>query len=96
VTTKLVGKEASEAPLMARLRKALNDCNAQPSRRHTLSLSMGVARFEPDCFFSAHALLAAADRALYQQKRGKGRSAPVRLDISPVEGRALSSPREAG
>jgi diguanylate cyclase (GGDEF)-like protein len=59
------------ARMIARVRALLRACNANGQCRYPLSLSLGMARFEPSQFGSVEALLQKADRALYQQKRRK-------------------------
>lgn len=59
----------SGAPMLPRLHEALASLNRRPGRRFSLSLSLGVAQFQPDYFVSVDQLLATADDALYKQKR---------------------------
>lgn len=54
--------------LLRRLEKALKKSNAGESR-YQLSLSVGVARFDPKRAISLGELMAQADEAMYQQKR---------------------------
>ena len=54
--------------LLPRLEKALKKSNAGESR-YQLSLSVGVARFDPKRAVSLGELMAQADEAMYQQKR---------------------------
>jgi diguanylate cyclase (GGDEF)-like protein len=54
--------------LLRRLEKALKKSNAGESR-YQLSLSVGVARFEPKRPVSLGELMAQADEAMYEQKR---------------------------
>jgi diguanylate cyclase (GGDEF)-like protein len=54
--------------LLRRLEKALKKSNAGESR-YQLSLSVGVARFDPNRAVSLGELMAQADEAMYEQKR---------------------------
>ncbi len=58
----------SETAIRNRLQKNLRSCNARESR-YILSLSMGVARFNPRRSTSIRQLMAEADHAMYEQKR---------------------------
>ncbi len=65
--------ETNGAPaeiLAARLRANLEACNARGDRRYDLSLSMGLARYDPESPCSIDELVAQADRAMYEHKRG--------------------------
>ncbi len=57
--------------IITRLRGELHDRNALDGRPYRLSLSVGVARFDPVSPPSVEELLATADSMLYQQKRHK-------------------------
>ena len=59
--------------LASRLQGGLDAQNAQAERGYTLSLSVGVARYDPEHPCSVHELLAQADRLMYEHKRGKNR-----------------------
>lgn len=60
--------------LTARLRENLEACNAEADRRYQLSLSVGVAHYDPTRPCSLDDLLAGADRAMYEQKRSNEKS----------------------
>ena len=64
------GKDTNEI-LAARLRDNLNARNAKGGRRYTLSISLGMARYDPDCPCSIDDLMARADISMYEQKQGK-------------------------
>jgi diguanylate cyclase (GGDEF)-like protein len=70
---------ASEAPsqtqevLLRRLAKNLKKSNAKESR-YELSLSVGVAQFDPKRAISLGELMAQADEAMYEQKRNHQKS----------------------
>lgn len=59
--------------LVTRLQARLDDCNLK-NRHYTLSMSTGLASFNPNDPFSVERLLAIADEALYEQKRSKRES----------------------
>jgi diguanylate cyclase (GGDEF)-like protein/PAS domain S-box-containing protein len=67
--------ENSEEILTARLRDRLNEYNDQrPTRPYRISLSVGSVRVAAEPDVTIDALLAAADRRMYEDKRG-----PLRL-----------------
>lgn len=70
----------SEATIKTRLFECLKSISARHSR-HDISLSLGVARFDPRNCASIGELMAKADQAMYEQKRR--RSTP-RLETEPV------------
>ncbi len=55
--------------LTARLQENLKARNARGDRRYKLSLSMGIARYDPEHPCSIDELLARADRLMYEQKQ---------------------------
>jgi diguanylate cyclase (GGDEF)-like protein len=55
--------------ILARLKENLNRQNTKDAR-YQLSLSVGMARFDPQNAIDLDRLLAQADKALYEQKRG--------------------------
>ncbi len=59
------------ATLARRLQEALDEHNAQAERGYKLSLSVGLARYDPLHPCSVHDLLAQADSLMYEHKRGK-------------------------
>jgi diguanylate cyclase (GGDEF)-like protein len=68
------GQSAQAA--VKRLLRRVEKANASGSCRHTLSLSVGVARFDPARMSSLEELMAKADGALYGQKRSKHDATP--------------------
>ena len=56
--------------LITRLQQSLEVRNARKERRYKLSLSVGLARYDPELPCSIDELLARADRAMYEKKRG--------------------------
>lgn len=57
--------------MMARLQNNLELHNSQ-NRYYQLSLSIGIAQFDPNKVVSLEAMIVEADRALYENKRQKG------------------------
>ena len=55
--------------LIHRLQENLEARNAREGRRYELSLSVGLARYDPESPCSIDELVAQADRAMYEQKR---------------------------
>jgi diguanylate cyclase (GGDEF)-like protein len=55
--------------LITRLQESLEARNARGDRRYKLSLSVGIARYDPKHPCSIDELLARADRAMYEQKQ---------------------------
>jgi len=60
-------------PIVGRLFKNLDAVNARRKRSYTLSLSVGVAYYDPSSPCSVEDLLAAGDRMMYEEKKRKGR-----------------------
>jgi two-component system cell cycle response regulator len=58
----------SQEVILRRLEKSLKKSNASQSR-YAMSLSVGLARFDPKHPVSLGALIAQADQAMYEQKR---------------------------
>lgn len=67
---------------VSRLQAALDFANRLPGRLYALSMSMGVATFDPDRPISAGDLISEADRRMYEHKRSKRRdgSEPFGVD----------------
>jgi diguanylate cyclase (GGDEF)-like protein/PAS domain S-box-containing protein len=59
---------ASAEVLATRLRESLEARNAKADRRYKLSLSVGVARYDPEHPCSMDELLVRADRVMYERK----------------------------
>jgi len=59
--------------LVHRLQENLEARNARGDLRYELSLSVGLARYDPERPCSIDELLARADRAMYERKRGDQR-----------------------
>jgi len=69
-------KESQEA-ILRRLEESLKKLNASEPR-YELSLSVGVARFDPQRAVSLGELMAQADRAMYERKRSRLQPCPNR------------------
>ena len=75
VVLALEAASPTQEVLLNRLKKALKKSNAGESR-YELSLSVGVARFDPKHAVSLGELMAQADEAMYEQKRNHQKSLP--------------------
>jgi len=60
--------------IITRLQEKLKDYDAQKNHHYELSLSVGIARFDPKDTFSLEELMAKADGALYEHKRKRRKS----------------------
>jgi GGDEF domain-containing protein len=60
--------QTSEEAILSRLQKFLKKSNG-PGSPYSLSLSVGVARFDPKKAVTLGELLAQADEAMYEKKR---------------------------
>jgi len=65
--------ETSAEKLINRFEQVLNDHPLQTKRPYTLSLSLGLACFDPQNPCSIDVLLAQADKIMYENKQKKGR-----------------------
>jgi diguanylate cyclase (GGDEF)-like protein/PAS domain S-box-containing protein len=65
----------TENLLINRLRNTLTAVNQAASRKYSLSLSTGVARYDPGSPCSLDELIARADASMYEKKRTKQRGA---------------------
>jgi diguanylate cyclase (GGDEF)-like protein/PAS domain S-box-containing protein len=57
--------------LTTRLQENLRAYNAKATCHYNLSVSIGVAQFDPEYPFSIHEMLTQADALMYEEKRGK-------------------------
>ena len=57
--------------LLRRLQTFFDACNARETRKYTLSLSIGVAQYDPQDPVSLDVLISRADRVMYEEKRKK-------------------------
>lgn len=65
---------AEAGDIMQRLQQRLAARNAQPGRRYRLSLSVGIASYEPDNPLPLDELMASADALMYENKRTRRQS----------------------
>jgi diguanylate cyclase (GGDEF)-like protein/PAS domain S-box-containing protein len=65
------------ANLARRIRDRVSALNAGPGRSYLLSLSLGIARYDPDKPCSVQDLLALADRKMYEDKTSKKNGRPL-------------------
>jgi len=73
--------EAGPELLLERLRKNIELSNKESSRPYMLSLSMGVAGYEPEHSVSIETLLIQADRNMYEEKQGKKKNTQLRIEF---------------
>ncbi|MBN1756654.1 diguanylate cyclase response regulator [bacterium] len=62
--------------MVTRLMQNLQTRNAQPGKPYTLSLSVGIAYYDPDVPCSIDELLAHADEYMYRHKKSKNETHP--------------------
>ncbi len=77
----------SESTIETRLLECLKSINRRESR-YRISMSFGLARFDPEGCASIEELLMSADQALYEQKRHKA-DAAVEPEMSTVNSQHL-------
>ncbi|HVN71995.1 MAG TPA: diguanylate cyclase, partial [Desulfomonilia bacterium] len=63
--------ETTAEVILSRLREHLNAHNIQEKRPYKLSISYGVARYDPDKPCSLDELLERGDKMMYEQKQAK-------------------------
>jgi len=66
-----VNPDDGREKMLARLREKFDNYNALRVSPYDLSISVGVAQLDPETSESMEDLLAAADAAMYENKRGK-------------------------
>src|SRR5882672_11023334 len=66
-----IDSEESTESLATRLQEKFTASNASRNRPYDLSISVGLARFDPEAGHSIEDLMARADRAMYEDKRRK-------------------------
>jgi diguanylate cyclase (GGDEF)-like protein/PAS domain S-box-containing protein len=71
--------EISPETIMTRLKNQINDHNKKEKRHYKISISMGIARYDPEKPCSLDELMSRADKLMYAQKRSKKRSGSVRV-----------------
>ena len=77
-------REDDAQALTTRLDQNLAGRNATTERVYALSLSVGVAGYDPTDPCSLDDLLNQADARMYKQKRGKPKVGPIRTSLRPV------------
>ena len=85
-----VGADESAESLTNRLQQKIVLANAQRNRPYDLSISIGVAHYDPDEACTIEELLGRADRAMYEEKRKKRTLQPVRLHLEPRQMEAVA------
>jgi diguanylate cyclase (GGDEF)-like protein len=79
----LTAESASTADAaVSRLLGAIESSNRLPGRPYALSLSIGVACFDPEAPVSAEGLLEAADSSMYDHKRSKREGREAQADTT--------------
>ncbi len=84
--------------LITRLQENLDTHNARGTRGYKLSLSMGIARYDPECPCSIDELLDRADSLMYAQKRevlATGRGTPGTQHPARGKRRAREEPEQS-
>ncbi|MBI4763956.1 MAG: diguanylate cyclase [Deltaproteobacteria bacterium] len=71
------GPETSAEKLISRFKQVLNEHHRQTNRSYTLSLSLGIANFDPHNPCSIEVLLTQADQLMYEDKSKKNRQGQV-------------------
>jgi diguanylate cyclase (GGDEF)-like protein len=66
-----IDSEEGTESLATRLQEKFSASNASRNRPYDLSVSVGLARFDPEAGHSIEDLMASADRAMYEDKRRK-------------------------
>jgi len=66
-------KDHTAEIINSRLRKTLEAYNADNDRPYKLSISIGIARYDPECPCFLEELLVRADQLMYEQKRARQR-----------------------
>jgi diguanylate cyclase (GGDEF)-like protein len=69
----------SPETVMTRLQIQIIDHNKNEKRHYKISISMGIARYDPENPCSLDDLMSRADKLMYKQKRSRKRSRSVRV-----------------
>ncbi len=85
-----VGADESAESLTDRLQQKLALANAQRNRPYDLSISIGVAHYDPDEACTIEELMGRADRVMYEEKRKKRTLQPVKLRPGPRQIEAVA------
>jgi diguanylate cyclase (GGDEF)-like protein/PAS domain S-box-containing protein len=76
-----VGADESAESLTDRLQQKIALANSQRNRPYDLSISIGVAHYDPDEACTIEELMGRADRVMYEEKRRKRTLQPVKLRL---------------
>ena len=76
-----VGADESAESLTERLQQKIDLANAQRNRPYDLSISIGIAHYDPDEACTIEELMGRADRVMYEEKRKKRTLQPVKLRL---------------
>ena len=76
-----VGADETPESLTDRLRQKIALANSQRNRPYDLSISIGVAHYDPDEACTIEELMGRADRVMYEEKRKKRTLQPVKLSL---------------
>ena len=63
----------SQETIISRLENKLEDLNSSIDRKYRLSISLGVAYYDPNCPCTLDEMIARADKMMYEQKAKKGK-----------------------
>ena len=85
-----VGADESAESLTDRLQQKIALANAQRHRPYDLSISIGVAHYDPDEACTIEELMGRADRVMYEEKRKKRTLQPVKLRLEPRQIEAVA------
>ncbi len=89
VVLALDAKKDEAGALINRLQECLDVQNREIGRPYALSLSFGVAYYEPEHPCSLDELISSADASMYEQKKKKARSVVESIKIPDGAGRGL-------
>jgi diguanylate cyclase (GGDEF)-like protein/PAS domain S-box-containing protein len=85
-----VGADESAESLTERLQQKIDLANSQRNRLYDLSISIGVAHYDPDEACTIEELMGRADRVMYEEKRKKQTPQPVKLRLEPRQVEAVA------
>jgi diguanylate cyclase (GGDEF)-like protein/PAS domain S-box-containing protein len=85
-----MGADESAESLTERLQQKIDLANAQRNRLYDLSISIGVAHYDPDEACTIEELMGRADRVMYEEKRKKRTPQPVKLRLEPRQIEAVA------
>jgi diguanylate cyclase (GGDEF)-like protein len=81
--------------LVKRVEDAVRKANESPGRAFALSLSAGVALFDPDRPRTLDELIGEADRHMYEAKHTQRTAGPDRVDRGEVDARSAATARSS-